>query len=130
MGEKIIGMGLDMVEVKRIRSSIKKLGEKFLDRVYLPGEIQYASSHKNSAIYFAARFAAKEAVSKAFGTGIGEYISWLDIEVCRHPHGEPYIKFHGKGEKLAKKRKVNRCLISLTHTDKDHAAASAILISV
>jgi len=123
----ILGTGIDLVEVERIESSIARFGDKFLQRVFLPEEIAYASSCKFSAPHFAARFAAKEAVSKAFGTGIGEHLNWHDMEVRRSDAGQPALVFHGQGVKLAEQRGVREVMISLTHT-KTTAAAVAILI--
>lgn len=126
MANLIIGTGIDIVEVARIAHSVERHGKRFLERVFLPGEIDYANSNKYPYLHLAARWAAKEAVSKAFGTGIGASIGWRDIEICKHPHGEPFLLFHNKGESLAKKLGVNQSFISLTHT-KDYAAAHCIL---
>jgi holo-[acyl-carrier protein] synthase len=127
VAEGIIGIGLDLVEVARIEESMEKFGDRFLKKIFCEAEREYACSHKFPAVHLAARFAAKEAVSKAFGTGIGRELGWLDIEVCRHPHGEPFLRFHGAGQELAIYRGVVRTLISLTHT-RSQAAASVVLI--
>ena len=127
MAERIIGIGLDLVDVVRIGESMEKFGDRFLKKIFCDGEREYACSHKFPAVHLAARFAAKEAVSKAFGTGIGRELGWLDIEVCRHPHGEPFLRFHGAGERLAAERGVVRTLVTLTHT-RTQAAASVVLI--
>jgi holo-[acyl-carrier protein] synthase len=127
MADRIIGTGIDIVETARIAHSIEKHGKRFLDRVFLPEEIAYARSNKFPHIHLAARFAAKEAVSKAFGTGIGAKLGWRDIEVRKHAHGEPFLILHGKGEQLAFEMKINKALITLAHT-KDYAAANCILI--
>lgn len=128
MAEIVIGVGIDLVEMSRIGDSLEKFGERFLNRIYLPGEVEYARSHADPTPFLAARFAAKEAVSKAFGTGIGKQLGWRDMEVCKHEGGEPYLVLHGKGEEFARQRKVVRVMISLTHT-KTHAAAVAVLIA-
>jgi holo-[acyl-carrier protein] synthase len=83
-------------------------------------------SHKNPAPFLAARFAAKEAVSKAFGTGIGAELGWQDIEICRRESGEPYVVLHGKGQTLLQTRGGRIVHLSLSHTEK-HATAMAIL---
>jgi len=124
----ILGVGIDIIEVGRIRSSYERFGERFLNRILLPGEIEYCLSHKSPGPFLAARFAAKEAVSKAFGTGIGRRLGWTDVEVRRKESGEPYIVLHGNGEKLLQERGARVVLISLSHT-QDHAAAVAILES-
>ena len=122
----ILGLGIDIIEVARIHASLEKFGERFGQKVLLPGEIAYCLSHKNPSPFVAARFAAKEAVSKAFGTGIGEHIGWQDIEIVRKDSGEPYVVLHGKGKELFKARKGKNLLISITHTEQ-YAAVVAVL---
>src|SRR5881397_3706868 len=99
---------------------------RFLNRILHPGEISYCLSHKEPAPFLAARFAAKEAISKAFGTGIGAELGWQDMEVGRKASGEPFVILHQAGERLLKERKARAVLISLSHTAQ-HAAAVAIL---
>jgi holo-[acyl-carrier protein] synthase len=125
----ILGVGIDLIEVARIKASHEKFGERFLSRILLPNEIAYCLSHKFPAPFLAARFAAKEAISKAFGTGIGAQLSWQDMEVARRESGEPYVILHGKGETLLHTRGARIVLISLSHTEQ-HATAVAILESV
>ena len=84
----ILGIGVDLVEVERIDQSIERHGAHFLQRVFTEREIAYCSKMRTPGPHYAARFAAKEAVSKAFGTGIGASVGWLDIEVARKPSGE------------------------------------------
>ncbi len=122
----ILGTGIDIIEVGRIAASYEKFGERFVNRILLPDEIAYCLSHKNPAPFLAARFAAKEAISKAFGTGIGAALGWQDMEVRRKESGEPFVVLHGKGEKLFVARGGKRLLISLSHT-ANYAAATAIL---
>ncbi len=122
----ILGTGIDLIEVTRIASSFEKFGERFVNRILLPAEIAYCLSHKNPAPFLAARLAAKEAVSKAFGTGIGAELGWQDIEVCRRESGEPFVVLHGKGAQLLATRGGRRLHLSLTHTE-NYAAATAIL---
>ena len=124
----ILGTGIDIIETARIASSFEKFGERFMQRLLLPDEIAYCLSHKNPAPFIAARFAAKEAISKAFGTGIGAQLGWRDMEICRKKSGEPFVVLHGKGKKLFKSRRAKRLLISLSHTQA-YAAATAILES-
>src|SRR5205823_14335664 len=85
---KVLGIGVDVVETARIESSLAKFGKRFLHRVFVEGEIAYCSAMARPALHYAARFAAKEAVSKAFGTGIGKHMGWRDIEVRRKETGE------------------------------------------
>jgi holo-[acyl-carrier protein] synthase len=122
----ILGLGTDLIEVERIRASYAKFGERFLSRVLRPEEIAYCLSHRDPAPYLAARFAVKEAVSKAFGTGMGAELGWLDIEVKRRESGEPIVELHGKGIELFARRNASRLLISLTHT-QHQASAVAVL---
>jgi holo-[acyl-carrier protein] synthase len=124
----ILGVGIDIIEVARIEASYQKFGERFLNRILLPGEINYCLSHRAPGPFLAARFAAKEAVSKAFGTGIGAQLGWQDIEVARKDTGEPYVILHQKGQQLLNQRRARALLISLSHTQA-HAAAMAVLES-
>jgi holo-[acyl-carrier protein] synthase len=122
----ILGTGIDIIEVARIASSFGKFGERFVNRILLPDEIAYCLSHKNPAPFLAVRFAAKEAVSKAFGTGIGAQLGWQDIEIRRKESGEPFVVLHGKGGELFAARGAKKIHVSLSHTEH-YAAATAIL---
>lgn len=122
----ILGTGIDLVEVTRIAASFAKFGERFANRILLPAEIAYCLSHKNPAPFLAARFAAKESVSKAFGTGIGAQLGWHDIEIRRKESGEPFVVLHGKGAELFALRGAKKLHLSLTHTE-NYAAATAVL---
>ena len=122
----ILGIGIDIIEVARIQASHEKFGERFVNRILLPDEIAYCRSHKNPAPFIAARFAAKEAISKAFGTGIGAALGWQDMEIRRKKSGEPFVVLHGKGEELFAARGAKQLLISLSHT-ANYAAATAVL---
>jgi holo-[acyl-carrier protein] synthase len=124
----ILGVGIDIIEVPRIEASYQRFGERFLDRILLPAEIQYCLSHRAPGPFLAARFAAKEAISKAFGTGIGAQLGWRDMEVCRKASGEPYVVLHGNGQKLLQERGGRIVHLSLSHT-QNHATAVAILES-
>jgi len=124
----ILGTGIDIIEVGRIQASYDRFGERFVNRILHPEEIAYSLGHKNPAPFLAARFSVKEAVSKAFGTGIGQHLGWHDMEVRRKPSGEPYIVLHGKGATLFEQRGARALHISLSHTEA-HAAAVAILES-
>ena len=123
----IIGTGVDIVETARIRESVEKFGERFLQRCFLPGEIQYCQGMKFPALHFAARFAAKEAISKAFVTGIGQQLGWRDMEIRRRDSGEPYVILHGKGIELAARRGVTAIHVSLSHC-QDYGAANAVIV--
>ena len=122
----ILGIGTDIIEVRRIAASYEKFGERFVNRILLPDEIAYCKAHKNPAPFLAVRFAAKEAISKAFGTGIGAQLGWQDMEIRRREPGEPYVVLSAAGQKLLASRGGSSVLITLSHT-QDHATATAIL---
>lgn len=122
----MVGIGVDLVECARIGSSLDRFGEKFLRRVFTEGEIEYSMSMKFPARHLAARFAAKEAVSKAFGTGIGKAMGWRNIDVRKKKSGEPFLVFSGPAQELASKRGVTSALITLSHTEH-HAMACVVL---
>ncbi len=122
----ILGTGIDIIEVSRIRASYEKFGERFLRRILRPGEIAYCLSHRFPAPFLAARFAAKEAISKAFGTGIGKDLGWQDLEVGRKESGEPFVILHDGGQKLFERRGGAKFHLSLSHTE-NYATAVAIL---
>jgi len=122
----ILGIGVDMVEVERIQHSLDRFGERFMKRVFTEGEIAYCRSMKFSARHFAARFAAKEAVSKAFGTGIGKAMGWRDIDVHKKESGEPFLVLRGGADRLAKRGDMKSSWITLSHTDH-HAVAMIVL---
>jgi holo-[acyl-carrier protein] synthase len=124
----VLGIGVDLVECARVQHSVDRFGDRFLNRVFTAGEIEYSTSMKFPARHLAARFAAKEAVSKAFGTGIGKAMGWRDIDVRKKPSGEPFLIFAGGAEKLAKERGVKNALITLSHTEH-HAIACIVLES-
>src|SRR3974390_679215 len=100
----ILGVGIDIIEVNRIEASHERFGERFLNRILHPNEISYCLSHTAPAPFLAVRFAAKEAISKAFGTGIGAQLGWREMEVGRKPSGEPFVILHEAGQKLLKER--------------------------
>jgi holo-[acyl-carrier protein] synthase len=113
----IVGTGIDICEVPRIAQSIARFGDRFLERVFTPAEIQYCQSKKNSAERFAARFAAKEAAMKALATGANRGVTWKQIAVSNAPGGRPMLILSGKASDMAEILKVKRISISLTHTE-------------
>lgn len=122
----IVGSGIDLVEIERIRHSVDRYGERFLNRVYTKAEQAYCLSKRNAAESLAARFAAKEAGAKALGTGISRGVSWLEIEVLRAPSERPSLKFHGRAAERAASMGVANSALSLTHSDST-AMASVVL---
>ncbi len=122
----ILGIGVDVVENARIRQSIDRLGDAFLDRVFTQAERDYCDSMKFASRHYAARFAAKEAIAKAFGTGIGADLNWTDMEIRRRDSGEPFVVLNGRGKAFAERKAITKIMISLTHTDQ-YAAANAVI---
>jgi holo-[acyl-carrier protein] synthase len=122
----IIGTGIDIAEVPRIREAIERFGQRFLDRIYTAGEIRYCESKANRIERYAARFAAKEAAMKALGTGWNHGVRWRDCEVVRLPGGRPSIAFHGKAGEIAAKLGMKNVALSISHT-AEQAIAQVIL---
>ena len=122
----VLGIGVDLVECARIERSLDRFGERFLRRVFTEGEIEYSMSMKFPARHLAARFAGKEAVAKAFGTGIGKAMGWRNIDIRKKSSGEPFLVFSGPAQELATNRGVTAALITLSHTDH-HAVACVVL---
>ena len=120
----IKGIGTDIIELSRIAEAIKK-HQNFVQRVFTPHEIIYCRGKQQSTASFAARFAAKEAVSKAFGTGIGR-IRWLDIEIYNDNQNKPCVRLSGRGAELAKSMSVRHIHLSLSHC-KEYATAMVVL---
>jgi holo-[acyl-carrier protein] synthase len=122
----IVGTGIDICEVSRIRAAIKRFGGRFLNRVFTPAEIRYCESKKNSIERYAARFAAKEAAMKAIGTGLRHGVTWQDVEVGHASSGRPTLSLNGKAAYFAERLQVGRISLSLTHTEET-AIAMVIL---
>lgn len=122
----ILGLGIDIIEVARIEASYQKFGERFLERILRPEEVKYCLSYRLPGPHLAARFAAKEAMSKAFGTGIGAQLGWQDMEIGRKQTGEPFAILYDKGRELMNARGATAMCISLSHT-QHYAAAVAVL---
>jgi holo-[acyl-carrier protein] synthase len=123
----IVGIGTDIVECLRIAQMIERHGELFLTRVYTPREIEYCSSRKAATQHYAGRWAAKEAVLKAMGTGWARGISWRDIEVRNDEGGRPSILLGGTAREICERRGVEEMLISISHC-RSHATAYALAI--
>ncbi len=122
----IVGTGIDIAEVPRIRHSIERFGQRFLLRIYTAGEMRYCDSKANRVERYAARFAAKEAAMKALGTGWNHGVRWRDCEVVRMPGGRPTMAFHGKAGEVAAKLGVKNTALSISHTEEE-AIAQVIL---
>ena len=122
----VIGIGVDVIECSRIQHSIERFGDRFLHRVFTDNEIEYSMSMKFPERHLAARFAGKEAVSKAFGTGIGKTIGWRNIDIRKKGSGEPFLVFSGPTETFAAERGVTSAFITLSHTE-NYAIACVVL---
>ena len=125
---QVIGIGTDIIECARIGKMIERHGEFFLERVYTPREIAYCQSHRHSNERFAGRWAAKEAILKALGTGWRKGISWRDIEVGNEISGKPIVKLGGQARTHAQKAKIRDILISISHC-RAYAVAYALAVA-
>ena len=122
----IVGTGIDIAEVPRIQLAIERFGQRFLERIFTEGEMNYCDSKANRVERYAARFAAKEAAMKALGTGWNHGVRWRDCEVVRMPGGRPTIAFHGRAGEFAVKLGVKNAALSISHTE-EQAIAQVIL---
>jgi len=118
----ILGTGIDLAEVARVREAIGRYGERFVQRIYTPLEIAYVQRKANKFERFAARFAAKEAGMKAIGTGWRKGVRWQDFEVVNLPGGRPTLRLHGVAAEVAAAMGVQRIHLSLTHTSEQGMA--------
>jgi holo-[acyl-carrier protein] synthase len=112
----IVGLGIDIANVERVKAAIERRGELFLRRIYTPAEIAYCERFRNKYERYAGRFAAKEAAMKALGTGWSRGVRWVDLEVGRQKSGRPVMALAGEAEKIAERLGVSRIVISITHT--------------
>jgi holo-[acyl-carrier protein] synthase len=120
------GIGNDIIEIERIERSIQRYGQKFLDRIFTKNEQAYCLKHHRSSRHFAGRFAAKEAVVKALGTGIREGVSWQDIEIINDDFGKPCVSL---SKKLQEAFPGTQILLSISHA-QTYATAVALLTDV
>jgi holo-[acyl-carrier protein] synthase len=121
----IVGIGTDILETSRMRSAIERHGDRFLAHVFTRDEIANAPAGAGREPYFAARWAAKEAVAKALGTGIGVDCAWTDVTVRRGPAGEPLVHLAGAARRTATRRRIDHVHLSLSH-ERNLAAATAV----
>lgn len=122
----ILGSGVDIVEVGRVRALLERQKTRFSERVFTPEEQVYCNAHRDPAPHYAARFAAKEAFLKALGTGWSNGIRWVDVEIRREAGKAPVIKVHGQAAALATQMQVRAIHVSLSHSD-ENAVATVIL---
>jgi holo-[acyl-carrier protein] synthase len=126
---RIVGIGVDIVEIARLDGAIQRQGQSLLDRCFLPGEQAYCNQQHLPARAYAARFAAKEAVAKALGTGMGAQLEWLSVEVRRKATGEPFIVLLGVGAETARRLGVTELFLSLSHSEH-YAVANVVAAGV
>lgn len=126
-GGILLGLGCDLIEVGRIKSALERHGDRFLKRVFTDEERAYCDGMKYSHKHYAARWAAKEAVSKCFTTGIGPHLDWTSISVYHGPRQEPLVRLDGKGAALLRQVGGTHVLLSLSHVDTHAMAVAAIL---
>ncbi len=126
-GATLIGIGCDLVEVARVQGVIERQGERFLERVFTEGERAYCADKARPEPFYAGRFAAKEAVAKCFGTGIGEELGWKSISVAHGPRGEPLVVLDAQAQAFLLRVGGDRILLSISHTDTMAMAMAAVV---
>jgi len=126
-GGPLIGIGTDIVEIARIKDLRERQGERFLDRVYTESELQYCMKMKAPDQHLAARFAAKEAVTKAFTVGIGEYFDWKSVGVVTGERRQPEVELDEKGKRFLERVGGVRISLSLSHSEYAAIAVAAII---
>ena len=122
----IVGLGTDIIEIVRIGQMIERHGEIFLQRVYTDGEIRYCQRRKECYQHFAGRFAVKEAVFKALGTGWTQGVSWRQVETTNDESGRPAVLLRGNARQIADRMAVKTIHVSISHS-QSHAIAQVIL---
>ncbi len=122
----IIGTGVDVVDISRIRKILERLNDRFVFRVFTSAEQQFCNQHRDPIPHYAARFAAKEALFKAIGTGWAKGVTWQDVEVLRERQEAPALKLHGEARRLSELMGVHKVHVSLSHSDQ-WAVAMVIL---
>lgn len=124
---QIVGIGTDIIECLRIAQMIERHGELFITRVYTDQEIKYCQSRKMTTQHFAGRWAAKEAILKALGTGWRRGIGWRDVEVRSEAGGRPVVAMRGGARDIVEKMGITQLLVSISHC-RSHATAYAIAL--
>jgi holo-[acyl-carrier protein] synthase len=126
-GGLLVGLGADVIEVERIRGVLERQGERFLARVFTEEERAYCTKMSFPHKHFAARFAAKEAVSKAFTTGIGAELGWRSVSVYHGERNQPLVRLDEKGQALLKDAGATHVILTLSHTDTVAMAVAALV---
>ena len=118
----IVGLGVDVVDIDRLRKSLQQQGERFIQRVYTPAEQEFCEARQDPGPHYAARFAAKEALFKAIGTGWDKGVSWQDVEVHRQDRDPPILIVTGEAKKRSEALGTKHIFLSLSHTDSSAVA--------
>jgi holo-[acyl-carrier protein] synthase len=126
-GGILVGLGADIIEVERVQGVLERQGERFLNRVFTDEERAYCSSMKFPHKHYAARFAAKEAVSKCFSTGIGAELGWRSISIYHGPRHQPLVRLDDKGAALLRHVGATHVHVTLSHTDTMAMAVAALI---
>jgi holo-[acyl-carrier protein] synthase len=126
-GGTLLGLGCDIIEVARFKGVLERQGDRFLDRVFTEEERAYCFSQAHPHKHLAARFAAKEAVSKCFTTGIGAELGWKSVSVFHGERKEPHVRLDEKGMELLKRVGATGVLVTLSHTDTAAMAVAALV---
>jgi len=126
-GGHLLGLGCDLIEVARVAGVIERQGERFLDRVFTAEERAYCDALKHPAKHYAARFAAKEAVSKCFSTGIGAELGWRSVSIYHGERHQPLVRLDAQGEALLRQVGASHVHVSLSHTDTVAMAVAALV---
>jgi holo-[acyl-carrier protein] synthase len=122
----VVGLGVDIVEVRRIERAVARWGEAFVRRIYTPGEIARIEAGSARGPRLAARFAAKEAVMKALGVG-WRALAWREIEIASDDAGRPIVRLHGAAHRIAESRGIADVVVAMSHTH-EHAVANAVAL--
>lgn len=122
----IVGIGMDLIRISRIAKSVERFGDRFLNRIYHPNEIEIANKRRKNAEYLAGCFAVKESTLKAIGDFPGRAIDWADIYITHEPTGKPVLHFAGNALKCIEEKEINHAHVTITH-DGDMAAAYVVL---
>jgi holo-[acyl-carrier protein] synthase len=122
----IVGIGIDLVKNERIKAAVERWRERFLKRIFTPGEQDYAYTHTLPYPHLSGRFAVKEAMLKALGTGLRKGVRWAEIEVFNNPQGKPEVKVTGRAQELLLEQGVTTIHVSITH-DNEYSIGQVIL---
>ena len=120
-----VGIGIDIIDISRVRAVIERHGDRFSRRIWTGAELAESTTRDDPLPYLAGRFAAKEAVLKALGTGLSGGIRWVDVEILRGDRGAPFVRLEGEAERQAARLGISRIFVSISHSEAQ-AAAQAV----